>query len=76
MVAVAGLGGLTGKGTHIVILDLGKLGSKELKDLSVAVKEERDRRGKKNPAAHAPSTWSVPQTAIQKNKETTKNVVA
>lgn len=73
MVAVAGLGGLTGKGTVIVILDLSKLGSKELKDLSVAVKEERDRRGKKNPAAHGAPTWVVPHTAIQKTKEASKN---
>lgn len=69
MVSVAGLGGLNGKGTDIVILDLSKLGSKELKDLSLAVKEERDRRGKKNPAAHEAPTWVVPHAAIQKNKE-------
>lgn len=72
MVAVAGAGGLNGKGTNIVILDLSKLGSKELKDLSVAVKEERDRRGKKNPAAHEAPTWIVPHAAVQKNKEATK----
>lgn len=72
MVAVAGPGGLTGKGNDIVILDLSKLGSKELKDLSVAVKEERDRRGKKNPAAHEAPTWVVPHAAVQKSKEASK----
>jgi len=49
-----------------VILDLEKLGSKELKELSLAVKEERDRRGKKNPTAHEAPTWVIPQVAIQK----------
>lgn len=34
-------------------LDLGKLGSTELKALYVAVKNERERRGKKNPNNHA-----------------------
>ncbi len=72
MVAVAGAGGLNGKGTNIVILDLSKLGAKELKDLSVAVKEERDRRGKKNPAMHAPGSWVIPHEAVQKNKDPKK----
>lgn len=66
MVAVAGLGGLNGKGIDIVILDLSKLGSKELKDLSLAVKEERDRRGKKNPAAHPAPAWTIPNEAVRK----------
>lgn len=59
-----------------MILDLSKLGAKELKELSVAVKEERDRRGRKNPAAHLGATCVIPHTAIQKNKEATKNATA
>ena len=45
-------------------LDLSKLGSKELKNLFVAVKTERERRGKKNPANHEPPTWSIPKVAV------------
>ena len=45
-------------------LDLSKLGSKELKALFVAVKEERERRGKKNPSSHEPPLWAIPKTAI------------
>lgn len=45
-------------------LDLSKLGSKELKDLFVAVKTERDRRGKRNPANHTPPVWTVPRQAV------------
>lgn len=45
-------------------LDLSKLGSKELKDLSVAVRTERDRRGKRNPAKHDTPTWVIPKKAV------------
>lgn len=47
-----------------VKLDLGKLGSKDLKELSQAVKDERDRRGKKNPAGHEAPTWVIPNEAL------------
>ena len=46
-------------------LDLSKLGAKELKDLAVAVKAERDRRGKKNPANHEAPIWTVPNQALK-----------
>lgn len=45
-------------------LELSKLGSKELKDLSQAVKDERDRRGKKNPASHDAPVWTIPNEAV------------
>lgn len=45
-------------------LDLSKLGSKELKELSLVVKEERERRGKKNPANHEPALWTIPNEAV------------
>lgn len=45
-------------------LDLGKLGSKELKALYVAMRAERERRGKKNPANHEPPTWVIPNEAL------------
>jgi hypothetical protein len=40
------------------------LGSKELKELFVAVKTERERRGKRNPANHAPPVWTIPKKAV------------
>lgn len=49
-------------------LDLSKLGAKELKELSQAVKDERDRRGKKNPASHAAATWIIPNEAVASAK--------
>ena len=45
-------------------LKLGELGAKELKALFVAVKEERDRRGKKNPANHEPPVFPIPNKAL------------
>ncbi len=45
-------------------LDLSKLGAKELKELSQVVKEERERRGKRNPANHEPPTWTIPNSAV------------
>ena len=45
-------------------LELEKLGSKELKELFVAVKSERERRGRKNPANHEPPTWTIPKKAV------------
>lgn len=45
-------------------LDLSKLGSRELKELSQAVQEERERRGKKNPARHEPPLWTIPNEAL------------
>lgn len=47
-------------------LDLSKLGAKELKELSTAVKTERERRGKKNPANHEVPLWTVPNAALVK----------
>lgn len=44
-------------------LDLGKLDSKELKALTIAVKVERERRSKKNPANHSPPSWFIPDQA-------------
>ena len=45
-------------------LKLEKLGSDELKALHLAVKKERERRGKKNPASHDPPIWSIPNKAV------------
>lgn len=45
-------------------LDLSKLGSQELKALFLAVKTERERRGKKNPANHEPPLWAIPKKAV------------
>jgi len=56
-----------------VHLDLSKLGSKELKELFVAVKAERERRGKKNPANHAPPVWTIPKTAVNGAARTMPN---
>ena len=53
-------------GTRHVKLDLSKLGSKELKELHQAVQEERERRGKKNPARHDPPVWQIPNEAVAK----------
>ena len=47
-----------------MILDLSRLGSKELKELSEIVKIERKRRGKKNPTNHAPPQWPIPKVAV------------
>lgn len=49
-------------------LQLGKLGSKELKELSKIVRDEQDRRSKKNPANHAPPTWTIPNEALAQSK--------
>jgi len=46
-----------------VQLKLEKLGSKELKALAVAVRAERERRGRKSPTNHEPPVWSIPKTA-------------
>jgi hypothetical protein len=51
-----------------VKLELSKLGSRDLKELSQAVKTEQDRRGKRNPANHEPPTWTVPNEAIADRK--------
>lgn len=53
-----------------MLLDLGKLGAIELKELDKAVKAERDRRGKKNPSNHDSPTWVLPSKAVLKQKET------
>lgn len=45
-------------------LELEKLGSKELKALFAAVKSERERRGRKNPANHDPVVWAIPKAAV------------
>lgn len=50
-------------------LDLSKLGSKELKELFVAVKTERERRGKKNPSNHEPPVWIVPNEALSGSRD-------
>ncbi len=47
-----------------VKLDLSKLGSRELKELHQAVQDERERRGKKNPARHDPPVWTIPNEAL------------
>lgn len=47
-------------------LDLSKLGAKELKALFVAVKAERDRRGKKSPHNHDAPLWTIPNEALTK----------
>jgi len=47
-----------------VQLDLSKLGSKDLKALFVAVKTERERRGRKNPANHQPPVFTIPKQAL------------
>ena len=47
-------------------LDLSKLGSKDLKELDQAVRAERERRGKKNPANHEPPQWQIPKEAVAK----------
>jgi len=52
-----------------VELDLGLLGSDELKKLSVAVKAERERRGRKNPANHDPPKWPVPKKALKNGQQ-------
>ena len=52
-------------------LDLSKLGSKELKELSQVVKEERERRSKKNPASHDAPLWVIPNGAILSSKSGT-----
>lgn len=52
-------------------LELGKLGSKDLKALHVAMKVERERRGKKNPANHDPPTWVIPNDALSRGSEAT-----
>lgn len=49
-------------------LDISKLGARELKDLDQAVKAERERRGKKNPANHSPPVWPIPNEALVKDK--------
>lgn len=51
-------------------LDLGKLSANELKDLTNAVKTERERRGRKNPANHDAPTWTVPNKAVAKGSTT------
>ncbi len=48
-----------------MILDLGKLGASELKELDKAVKAERDRRGKRTPSNHDAPTWVVPNKAVK-----------
>jgi len=50
-------------------LELGKLGSKELKALHIAMKVERERRGKKNPSNHEPPTWAIPNEALSRGPE-------
>lgn len=50
-------------------LELGKLGSKDLKALHIAMKNERERRGKKNPANHEPPTWAIPNDALSRGSE-------
>lgn len=47
-----------------VKLNLGELSAQELKTLYVAVKNERERRGKRNPANHIPEEWAIPNDAI------------
>ncbi len=47
-------------------LDLGKLSAVELKELFVAVRDERERRGKHNPSNHDPIQWAVPNKALAK----------
>ena len=59
-----------------MVVDLSKLGSKDFKDLIVAVKEERDRRGKKNQALHQAPTWVVPHEAVQRTKEAQRDKTA
>ena len=50
-------------------LNLGALGSDELKQLSKDVESERKRRGKKNPANHEPPLWVIPNKAIQGERQ-------
>lgn len=45
-------------------LELDKLGSKELKELYLAVKSEQKRRGKRTPERHGPTTWPIPKKAV------------
>ena len=45
-------------------LKLDELSASDLKALAVAVKQERERRGKKNPANHDPPTWTLPNKAL------------
>ena len=52
----------------VTLLHLGKLGAKELKDLSQAVKDERERRSKRNPANHDAPTWAIPNEALMKSQ--------
>lgn len=46
-------------------LDLSMLGSNELKALFQAVKEERERRGRKNPTNHEAPSWVIPKKAVR-----------
>ncbi len=49
-------------------LNLGKLGAQDLKTLYTAVKNERERRGRKNPSNHSPEEWVVPNEAIERSR--------
>lgn len=51
-----------------VKLNLGKLGAQDLKTLYTAVKNERERRGRKNPSNHSPEEWVVPNEAIERSR--------
>lgn len=50
-------------------LELSKLGAKELKALFVAVKTERERRGKKSPHNHDAPTWTIPNQAVSTSQQ-------
>jgi hypothetical protein len=52
-----------------VKLDLSRLGSKELKELALAVKQEAKRRGRKSPENHSPPMWVIPNVALTGKQE-------
>jgi len=56
-----------------VHIDLGKLSANELKDLANAVKTEKERRSRKNPANHDAPTWGVPNKALVKTSQTSRS---
>ncbi len=45
-------------------LNLSKLSSAKLKELSKVVDIERKRRGKRSPDKHEPPVWSIPRDAV------------
>jgi hypothetical protein len=45
-------------------LNLDKLSSVELKNLSKVVETERKRRGRRSPDNHEPTKWAIPKKAL------------